>query len=51
MFASLVVVIGAITAGLICSGKVKSYRFNRRANAVSVFVFVVCVFFLLLVFI
>eukprot|EP00555_Chaetoceros_dichaeta_P002284 CAMPEP_0198252184 /NCGR_PEP_ID=MMETSP1447-20131203/2743_1 /TAXON_ID=420782 /ORGANISM="Chaetoceros dichaeta, Strain CCMP1751" /LENGTH=329 /DNA_ID=CAMNT_0043937353 /DNA_START=480 /DNA_END=1465 /DNA_ORIENTATION=- len=35
MFASLVVVIGAITGGLICSARVKSYTFNRRANAVG----------------
>lgn len=35
LFGSLIVVIGAITGGLICSAKIKSYKFNRRANAVG----------------
>ena len=35
LFGSLVVVIGAIVAGMVCSARVKSFKFNRRANAVS----------------
>jgi len=35
LFASIILVIGAVTAGLICSARVKSYKFNRRANALG----------------
>jgi predicted Na+-dependent transporter len=35
LFHSLVTVIGAITAGLICSATVSSHKFNLFANKVS----------------
>jgi len=35
LFGSLVVVIGAISGGLICSARIKSFTFNRRANAIG----------------
>ncbi len=34
LFTALVVVIGAITVGLICSAKIHSHRFNVLANKV-----------------
>lgn len=38
LFLSLVVVIGGISSGLICSAKVQSHKFNLMANKVRPFV-------------
>jgi hypothetical protein len=36
LFTALVIVIGAITLGLICSAKLHSHNFNAMANKVCV---------------